>query len=88
MTGPVTTTPEEAVERIMAELCRAADATIANKRGAALMAMDPARRAHMESAHTTFARWIPALKKAHAKLVAADAVVVKALRTHRPRIVA
>ena len=86
MTAPIIVSKEEALERVLGELCRAADATIANKRGALLAAADPAKRANMEEAHRTFARWIPALRRAYRKLDAADAVVAKALRKVRPGV--
>lgn len=88
MSGPEILTKQEALESVLRELCEAADATVRNKRGAMLLAADPARRASMEATHRTFQRWIPALKLAHRKLEAADAIVAKALRRSKPRILA
>ncbi|WP_407352033.1 hypothetical protein [Luteimonas sp. R10] len=80
------TTSDDAVDQILADLCRFADTAVANKRGAALMAMDPAKRADMEDMLQKLRRWVPRLKKAHAKLSAAEAALAKALRNNRPRI--
>jgi hypothetical protein len=86
MTVPRITTAGEAAERILAELVEAADATLANKRGAMLAAADPARRAQMEAAHQLLGRWAPALRIGSRKVGAAHASLSRTLRKVKPGV--